>query len=109
MSDCEALEEFPSRIRTYKALEGLQFNGCKSLRKIAEGWGVDLFEEIAYVALRGFGGIPFWNMYSQGFGGILIQRMQILKENTGGVNLFEDIAHVGLRGFGGIPFPNMHS
>ena len=50
-------------------------------------------------------------MYSQGFGSIHIQRMQILEENTGrgvGIELFEKNVYV-LRDFGGIPFWDMHS
>jgi hypothetical protein len=39
MYNCEVLEEFPLGIRILKVLEELQFNGCKSLRKIPEGLG----------------------------------------------------------------------
>ena len=39
MWDCKALEEFYSGICTLKALKDLQYNGCKSLRKIPKKVG----------------------------------------------------------------------
>jgi hypothetical protein len=51
-------------------------------------------------------------MHSQGFGGIIFERMQIVEEVTGrveGFDLLEDIGHVWLQGPGGVPFRNMHS
>ena len=60
---------------------------------------VDLFDKVAHVLLRVPRGVSFWNMHSQGFGGIIIQWMQIFEENTGrvgGVDLLEEIVHVGL-------------
>ena len=44
--------------------------------------GVDLFGDVIHVGLRGPGGVPLRNMYCQGFGEIIIQRMQILEEST---------------------------
>jgi Leucine-rich repeat (LRR) protein len=39
MWECEALREFPSGVCTLKALEELDFSGCKSLKTIPEGLG----------------------------------------------------------------------
>ena len=61
--------------------------------------GVDMFEGVVHVRLRGLEVLPFRNMHSQGFEGIMIQRMQIFEDNTrrvGGVDLFEGVVHVGL-------------
>jgi hypothetical protein len=74
--------------------------------------GLDLFEKIIPIGLRGLGGIPIRSMHSQGFGGIKFQRMQLFEDNTrrvGGLDLFEEIIHVGLRGPGGVPIWSMHS
>ena len=100
LGNCKALEEFLSGVCTLKALEDLSFNRCKLLRTISEGLGVEFFEEIVHVGLRGPGGVPFWNMHSQGFGGFTVQWIQIFKECTRrdkgwGFDLFEEIIHVG--------------
>ena len=55
-----------------------------------------MFEEIAHGRMLGLRTISFWNMQSQGFERIIIQKMEIFKKNfgrVGGFDLFEEIAH----------------
>ena len=47
--------------------------------------GVELFEGILHVGLRGSGGVSFRNMHSQCFGEIKVQRMQLMEETARGV------------------------